>query len=85
MSTAERVRSVYRGLLRWGGRFPQSNFGAYTARRTRERFRRHQHESSEERVQELLREAEQQLALVRRQVQIARLYPAEPSLVDAKR
>ncbi len=84
-STPERARAVYRGLLRWGSRFPQDNFRDYAVRRTRERFRHHRTEKDPARVNEFLREAEEQLSLVKRQVAISNLYPGEKTLVDSRR
>jgi plasmid replication initiation protein len=81
---SSRVLSLYRGLLRHGGRFAQNSFRQYALRRTRERFREHRAETDAARVEQLLAQAEEQLAIVKRQAVISALYPQERTVVEGK-
>lgn len=84
MSSA-RALSLYRGLLRHGSRFQQSNFRDYALRCTRETFRQHRKEADPARVEELLCKAEHELGVVQRQAVISRLYPLEPTVADTRK
>ena len=79
-----RALSLYRALLRHGARFSQNNFRQYALRRTRERFREHRAEADPARVEELLRHAEEQLAMLKRQAVISALYPLEQTVVERR-
>ena len=64
----------------------QYNFREWSRRSVRERFREHRDESDAERVAELLREAESNLAMLKRQTAISQMYAHDKNVVeDAKR
>ncbi len=79
-----RALSLYRGMLRHGARFAENNFRQYALRRARTAFREHRAETDPARVEQLLAQAEEQLAIVKRQAVISALYPQEPTVVGRR-
>ncbi len=69
------TRAVYRSLLRTAAQMPQYNFRAYASRRITEEFRRPHPPTA-------LKEAYDTLAILRRQVAVATLYPPPELVVE---
>lgn len=82
MSEARRALSLYRSLLRTSRDMKQYNFREWSKRSVRERFREHRDEQDSERVAELLREAESNLAMLKRQSTISQMYAHDKNVVE---
>lgn len=77
-----RILHVYKQLLKESQKFSDFNFRSYAVRRTQDAFREHRDESNPERIAHFLKEAEDNLAVVKRQVVVGDLYRAEKVLLD---
>ncbi|KAK9376419.1 complex 1 protein-domain-containing protein [Lipomyces chichibuensis] len=80
--TSHAVLALYRSLLRTSRRFEGYNFREYAARRTRDGFRIHKDETDPRMIEILLRQGEEQLAVLRRQTAISQMYKFDKVVVD---
>lgn len=71
---------LYRELLKASAAFQDSNVRQYALRRVKQAYREHQHVSDTTEWERLFLEGQRDLALVKRQAAISRMYPA-PSYV----
>ena len=78
------VLTLYRSLLREGGKFQNYNFRQYTLRKIRDSFHQRKHETDTTKITEFIACAEEGLELVRRQVAIGKLYSDEPIAVERR-
>lgn len=76
------VLTLYRNLLREGGKFNNYNFRNYALRKIRDSFHQHKHETDTAKIKEFILCAEENLELVRRQVVIGNLYDDNPTVVE---
>ncbi len=77
------VLSLYRQLLREAAKFESYNFRSYALRRVKLGFRDHQQTTtSPTQVASLIEEAKSSLELIRRQVILGRLYPANKLVIE---
>ncbi|KAK9370404.1 complex 1 protein-domain-containing protein [Lipomyces kononenkoae] len=81
--TKPAVLSLYRSLLRTSRKFEGYNFREYAIRRTREGFRKHKDETDPRTAYILLRQAEEQLAVLQRQTAISQMYQFDKLVVEA--
>ncbi|ORX63010.1 hypothetical protein DM01DRAFT_1314752 [Hesseltinella vesiculosa] len=81
MADRAHVLSLYRNLLRHGNKFASYNFRKYAVRRSRDAFRQHQQEADPAVVSQLIKKAEHDLNVVRRQAAISQLYTTGDHLV----
>ncbi|KAI8886445.1 hypothetical protein K501DRAFT_177602 [Backusella circina FSU 941] len=79
--TSTKVLSLYRSFIRNGNKFAAYNFRDYTVRRSRDAFRANMNETSPEKISEMIVKAERELAVVKRQSAISRMYSAGDHLV----
>lgn len=85
MDTSRRtVMTLYRNLLREGGKFQNYNFRNYALRKIKDGFQQNKQETDQVKVKEFLACAKESLALVRRQVIIGSLYSDDPVVVEQK-
>ncbi|AWU77446.1 uncharacterized protein C5L36_0D01840 [Pichia kudriavzevii] len=79
----QRALALYRGLLRTARRFDYYNFRHYFLRRTRESFRANQKlDANDTNVTSLLADAEENLAVLRRQAAISQMYHFDKLVVE---
>ncbi|KAJ8098002.1 complex 1 protein-domain-containing protein [Lipomyces tetrasporus] len=81
-NTSQAVLSLYRSLLRTSRSFEGYNFRAYAVRRTRDGFRVHKDETDPRMIEILLRQAEEQLAVLKRQTAISQMYKFDRVVVE---
>ncbi|KAK9484918.1 complex 1 protein-domain-containing protein [Lipomyces starkeyi] len=81
--TSQAVLSLYRSLLRISRRFEGYNFREYAVRRTRDGFRIHKDETDPRMIEMLLRQGEEQLAVLQRQTAISQMYKFDKVVVEA--
>ena len=75
------VLGVYRSLLRNSKNFQNYNFREYALRRTREDFRVNRNVSDPAKLAQLMLEAEQNLAVVKRQAALSMMYASNQQYV----
>ncbi|KAK7114980.1 hypothetical protein V1264_000935 [Littorina saxatilis] len=73
-ATRSQVLSLYKHILREGKKFVDYNFRMYAVRRTKDQFRSNKEISDSSKIQELIKEAEENLEIMRRQVLIGQMY-----------
>ncbi|KAK9491050.1 complex 1 protein-domain-containing protein [Lipomyces doorenjongii] len=81
--TSQAVLSLYRSLLRTSRKFEAYNFREYAVRRTRDGFRIHKDETDPRMIEILLKQGEEQLALLQRQTAISQMYKFDKVVVEA--
>ncbi|KAI8074766.1 hypothetical protein BC940DRAFT_231095 [Gongronella butleri] len=81
MADRAHVLSLYRNFIRHGNKFSNYNFREYVVRRSRDAFRQHQSESDPAVIQQLVKKAETDLNVVKRQAAISQLYTTGSHLV----
>ena len=74
---------LYKNLLRGGQGFKTWNFRQYISRRTREEFRKHQHETNPATIELLQNKARQNLVIVKRQALINSIYANDDSVMTS--
>lgn len=83
MSTSRTgILSLYRNLLRTGGRFSQYGFREYARRRTRDAFREHKTETDPQRIQDLVNRGISELQMMKRQTVISQMYNMDKLVVE---
>lgn len=76
---------LYRRLMKASKKFSNYNFREYALRRTREDFRKFQHESNPAAVDSLWKKALENAELLERQALIQSLYARQQSILELKR
>jgi len=76
------ILSLYRNLLREGGRFSHYGFREYARRRTRDAFRQCRNETDPQRVQDLYSRGMSDLQMLRRQTVISQMYNLDKLVVE---
>lgn len=72
----------YRSLLRTSNNFSAYNFREYAKRRTRDSFRSHQHESDPEKINSLVKRAEEDLKMLQRQTTLSQFFQLDRLVVE---
>ncbi|XP_077480438.1 LYR motif-containing protein 4 [Stigmatopora argus] len=80
--STSQVISLYRMLLRESYNFPSYNYRTYAVRRVRDAFRLHKHVDDPKKVESLLLEGRQSLALIQRQVLVGAMFQAPKTVVE---
>lgn len=75
---------LYRQLLRTATQFVDYNFRAYSVRVIRDRFHQHKTVEGAHQIQPLIKDAHEQLEVLKRQVIIHRLYHKDPYIIEKK-
>ena len=75
------VLTLYRNLLREGGKFQNYNFRNYALRKIRVSFQQNKQETDATKIREFILCAEENLEIVRRQAIIGNLYSDNPTVV----
>ncbi|RIB14821.1 hypothetical protein C2G38_1972633 [Gigaspora rosea] len=76
------ILHLYRSLLRGSKTFSNYNFSAYAYRRTRDSFREHKNETRPDKITELVKKAEHELAILQRQGYLNSLYAVDKLVVE---
>ena len=76
------VLSLYRRLLRESSQFTSYNYRNYFLRRIREEFRQNSQVKDCQKIQEFIKKAQNDLAVIKRQVVLGKLYPADKLVVE---
>lgn len=79
-TTAVRILSLYKEMLRESEKFTGYNYRLYAQRRIKDAFREHKNETDANSIKTLVQKAEENLEIIKRQVTISKLYK-EPKLV----
>lgn len=74
MASHRKIIQLYKNLLREGKKFKSYNYREYAVRRTRDAFKEHKNEQDPKKIASLLKSAEENLDIVRRQVLIGEMY-----------
>ena len=74
--------SLYRQLLKESAKFDSYNFRAYALRRVRDGFRANTKVEDASRIDSLIKEAQSNLELIRRQVVLGKLYPSNKLVIE---
>lgn len=85
MSNRAKVISLYRQLMNEADKFTSYNFRVYAKNRIHHEFEKNRNVTELAKQQELIQKAEKSLSSLKRQVVISKLYPAEKSILDAKK
>jgi len=76
------VLSLYRQLLRESSKFDSYNFRSYALRRVRDAFRANVQVQDPKIINGLIKEAQSNLELIRRQVILGKLYQANKLVIE---
>ncbi|CAG8613617.1 14264_t:CDS:2, partial [Dentiscutata heterogama] len=76
------ILHLYRSLLRASKTFSSYNFSAYAYRRTRDSFHEHKNEAKPDKIIELVKKAEHELAILQRQGYLNSLYAVDKLVVE---
>ncbi|BDD63356.1 hypothetical protein MAP00_008255 [Monascus purpureus] len=82
---AFQARSLFRSLLRQSSQFSNYNFREYARRRTKDAFRKHQNETEERQIQELIQEGLRNLRMMKRQTVISQFYQLDKLVIEGQR
>lgn len=74
MASHRKIIQLYKNLLREGKKFKSYNYREYAVRRTRDAFKEHKNEQDPKKIASLLKSAEENLDIVRRQVLVGEMY-----------
>ncbi|XP_019629821.1 PREDICTED: LYR motif-containing protein 4-like isoform X1 [Branchiostoma belcheri] len=81
-STRSVVLSLYKKILRESKNFSSYNFRMYALRRTRDGFRANKDVTDPAKIQELIKQAEDSLQVIKRQVVIGQLYSTDKLVIE---
>ncbi|KAI8520224.1 PREDICTED: LYR motif-containing protein 4-like isoform X2 [Branchiostoma belcheri] len=81
-STRSVVLSLYKKILRESKNFSSYNFRMYALRRTRDGFRANKDVTDPAKIQELIKQAEDSLQVIKRQVVIGHLYSTDKLVIE---
>ena len=81
MTSSSAALPLLRSLLREARHMNDYNFRSYAMRRVKEGFVQNRHLSGEE-AAKAIREGEEQLQVLRRQVVLGKLYPSSKSVME---
>jgi len=76
------VLSLYRQLMRESNRFESYIYRKYALRRVRDAFRDNKNISDESVIEDLIRDGQKNLALIKRQVIINELYKTDKLVIE---
>ncbi|XP_048731538.1 LYR motif-containing protein 4-like [Ostrea edulis] len=80
MASSRKAIQIYKILLRESRKFKSYNYREYAVRRVRDAFKEHKNEQDPKKITSLLKSAEENLDIIRRQVLIGEMY-SEGSLI----
>lgn len=75
---------LYRQFLKEGKKFSSYNFREYVGRKTRFAFEQNRNVTDRKLLDELFYQAQQDLALIRRQTTINNMYKSESLIIESK-
>ncbi|KAF7708929.1 LYR motif-containing protein 4 [Silurus meridionalis] len=78
------VLALYRMLLKESNKFPSYNYRTYTLRRVRDAFRENRNVEDPKVLEQLLNKAQDNLAIIQRQVAIGKLYEVQRTVVESQ-
>lgn len=86
MASSQRtqVLSLYRRLLKESSQFDSYNFRAYALRRVRDAFRANVAVTDPKTIDRLIKDGQSNLALIKRQVTIGKMYPSNHLVIENK-
>ncbi|CAG8633442.1 155_t:CDS:1 [Acaulospora morrowiae] len=76
------VLQIYRSLLKASKNFSNYNFRDYAYRKTRDSFHQHKNETRPDKITELVKKAEHELNVVKRQGYLNSLYAVDRLIVE---
>merc|ERR1712004_638972 len=82
-SQRSKILSLYKQLLRTSAHFSNYNFRNYVLRRVKDGFKDAKGESNHAAIESFISEAEQQLALVKRQTTIGQMFQEQKVVLEA--
>lgn len=83
MASKSRILSLYKQLLREGQKFSQYNFREYALRRVRDGFVQAKNETNPAKIDKLVKHAEDNLIMIKRQVVLGELYKNNILIIEA--
>jgi len=83
-ATRSEVLSLYKELMRTGKQFGSYNFREYAKRRVRDAFKEHKSESDSEKIKQFISKAQENLAIMRRQVSLGQMYQQQKLVIEKK-
>lgn len=85
MSNRAKVISLYRQLMQEADKFTTSNFRVYAKNRIHHEFELNRNVTDLAKQKALIEKAEKSLSSLKRQVIVSQLFPAEKSVLDARK
>lgn len=82
MASRSYILAIYKQMLRESQKFSGYNFRNYALRRTRDAFKEGMKESDKEKVQELVKKAQENLGVVQRQATLSNMYKDKISVIE---
>lgn len=76
------VLSLYRQLLKESANFDSYNFRSYALRKVKDTFRSNANITDCSRINSLIKEGQDNLAIVKRQVILGKMYPSEQLVIE---
>ncbi|XP_065064240.1 LYR motif-containing protein 4-like [Rhopilema esculentum] len=83
-SSRAEVIKIYRQMMRAGEQFGSYNFREYAKRRIRDGFKEHINEADGIKIKSSIVKAQENLALIKRQVLIGQMYHPEKLIIEKK-
>ncbi|XP_025115955.1 LOW QUALITY PROTEIN: LYR motif-containing protein 4-like [Pomacea canaliculata] len=84
-SARSQVLTLYKNLLREGKKFPDYNYRMYALRKTRDEFQNNKKITDLVHIQELIKEAEENLRVIQRQVVIGQMYSEGKLVIESQK
>ncbi|XP_061197292.1 LYR motif-containing protein 4-like [Saccostrea echinata] len=84
MAYRRKVIQLYKDLLRESRKFKSYNYREYALRRTRDAFKEHKNEDDPKKITSLLKSAEENLDIIRRQVLIGEMYSDGSLIIESQ-
>ena len=81
---SNRTLRLYKQLLREGSKFADYNFREYTLRKIKDTFRQNMNETDACKIKDLIKSAEENLEVIKRQVAIGNMYSHNKIVVEGK-
>ncbi|XP_046375478.1 LYR motif-containing protein 4-like [Haliotis rufescens] len=85
ISTRPQVLALYKSLLREARKFTEYNYRMYALRKTRDSFRTNKYVTDPQQIWNLLKDAQQNLTIIQRQVVVGQLYGEGRLIIEGGR
>ena len=85
MASRSKILGLYKQMMKESKKFSNYNFREYAIRRVRDGFKEGKVETEPTRVSELVKFAEDQLAVITRQATVGQLYQENAMVLEAKK